>query len=104
MTVPIKFKLSPQGTSNSLKFAHEQLLNQVFIDKVVTGLIATGYQFMELSPAIIITPSITSIKYKVEHNKRYLPLYQVRSMALQPLPAGNSRLIFTTDDTGLVFS
>ena len=33
----------------------------------------------------------TSIKYKVECNKRYLPyLYRVRSLALQPLSAGNS--------------
>ena len=43
MTAPIKFELSPQGTSNSLKFAHEHLLNQFFIDQVVTGLIATSY-------------------------------------------------------------
>ena len=43
MTAPIKFELSPQGTSNSLKFAHEHLLNQFFMDQVVTGLIATGY-------------------------------------------------------------
>ena len=45
MTTPIKFELSPRGTSNSLKFAHEHLLNQFFIDQVVTqtGLIATGY-------------------------------------------------------------
>ena len=28
---------------------------------------------MEQSPVIIITPSITSIKYKVERNKQYLP-------------------------------
>ena len=28
---------------------------------------------MELSPAIIIFPSITSIQYKVERDKRYLP-------------------------------
>ena len=42
MTVLIKFELSPRGTSNSLKFAHEHLLNQFFIDQVVTGLIATG--------------------------------------------------------------
>ena len=32
---------------------------------------------MELSPAIIITPSITSIKYKVERDKRYLPYIQL---------------------------
>ena len=70
----IKFELSPRGNSNSLKFAHEQLLNQFFIDQGVTGLIATGYfcQFMELSPAIIISPSITSIQYKVERTYRYL--------------------------------
>ena len=44
MTAPIKFELSPRGNSNSLKFAHEHyLLNQFFIDQVVTGLIATGY-------------------------------------------------------------
>ena len=42
MTVLIKFELSPWGTSNSLKSAHEHLLNQFFIDQVVTGLIATG--------------------------------------------------------------
>ena len=42
MTVLIKFGLSPRGTSNSPKFAHEHLLNQFFIDQVVTGLIATG--------------------------------------------------------------
>ena len=29
----IKFELSPRGNSNSLKFAHEQLLNQFFIDQ-----------------------------------------------------------------------
>ena len=39
----IKFELSPRGNSNSLKFAHEHLLNQFFIDQGVTGLIATGY-------------------------------------------------------------
>ena len=43
MTAPIKFMLSPQGTSNSLKFAHEHLLNQFFMDQVVTGLNATGF-------------------------------------------------------------
>ena len=42
MTAPIKFELSPRGTSNSLKFAHEHVLNQFFIDQVVTGLIATS--------------------------------------------------------------
>ena len=42
MTVLIKYELSPRGTSNSLKFAHEHLLNQFFIDQVVTGLVATG--------------------------------------------------------------
>ena len=77
MTAPIKFELSPRGNSNSLKFAHEHLLNQFFIDQVVTEFIATGYycQFMELLPAIIISPSITSIQYKVERDKRYLPFY-----------------------------
>ena len=39
----IKFELSPRGYSNSLKFAHEHLLNQILMDKGVTGLIATGY-------------------------------------------------------------
>ena len=29
----IKFELSPWGNSNSLKFAHEHLLNQFFIDQ-----------------------------------------------------------------------
>ena len=46
MTAPIKFELSPRGTSNSLKFAHEHLLNQFFIDQdrcMVTGLMTTGY-------------------------------------------------------------
>ena len=33
----IKFELSPLGNSNSLKFAHEHLLNQFFIDQGVTG-------------------------------------------------------------------
>ena len=33
---------------------------------------------------------ITSIKYKVEHDKQYLILHQVCSLALQPLSAGNS--------------
>ena len=33
--------------------------------------------------------SATSIKYKVEGDERYLP-YRVRSLALQPLSAGNS--------------
>ena len=32
----------------------------------------------------------TSIKYKVERGERYLPKYRVRSLALQPLSAGNS--------------
>ena len=32
----------------------------------------------------------TSIKYKVERDKRYLPYIGVRSLALQPLSAGNS--------------
>ena len=76
MTAPIKFELSPRGNSNSLKFAHEHLLNQFFIDQVVTGLIATSYfcqPFMELSKAIIISPSITSVQYKVERDKQYLP-------------------------------
>ena len=80
ITAPIKFELSPRGNSNSLKFAHEHLLNQFFIDQVVTGLIATGYfasQLMKLSPAIIISPSITSIQYKVEHDKRYLPYIEL---------------------------
>ena len=74
MTAPIKFELSPRGTSNSLKFAHEHLLNQFFI---ATGTFAS--QFMELSPVIIITPSITSIKCKVERDKRYryLPYTQL---------------------------
>ena len=57
----IKFELSPRGNSNSLKFAHEHLLNQFFIDQVTFA-----SQFMELSPALIISPSITSIQYKVE--------------------------------------
>ena len=41
----------------------------------------------EFSPYIC-----TSIKYKVECDKRYLPstLYRVRLFALQPLSAGNS--------------
>ena len=76
----IKFELSPPGNSNSLKFAHEHLLNQFFIDQGVTGLIATGYfcsQFMELSPVLIISPSITSIQYKVERDKRYLPYIEL---------------------------
>ena len=73
MTTPIKFELSPRGTSNSLKFAHEHLLNQFFIDQVVTPPVTFASQFMELSPGIIITPSITSIKYNVERFKRYLP-------------------------------
>ena len=76
----IKFELSPWGNSNSLKFAHEHLLNQFFIDQGVTGLIATGYfcqPVMELSPAIIISPSITSIQYKVERDKRYLPYIEL---------------------------
>ena len=30
MTAPINFELSPQGTLNSLKFAHEHLYNQFF--------------------------------------------------------------------------
>ena len=47
MTTPIKFELSPRGTSNSLKST----------------------------------------------------LYPVRSLALQPLSARNSRLIFTTDNS-----
>ena len=79
MTAPIKFE-SPRGNSNSLKFAHEHLLNQFIIDQVVTGLIATvtfASQFMELSPAIKITPSIASIKYKVERDKRYLPYIEL---------------------------
>ena len=29
----IQFELSPRGNSNSLKFAHEHLLNQFFIDQ-----------------------------------------------------------------------
>ena len=40
MTAPIKFELFPRGASNSLKFAHKHLLNQFFIDQVVTGLSA----------------------------------------------------------------
>ena len=32
---------------------------------------------MELSPVIIITPSITSIQYKVERDKRYLPYIEL---------------------------
>ena len=61
MTAPIKFELSPGGYSNSLKFAHEHLLNQFFIDQVVN----------------IISPSITSIQYKVERDKRYLPYIEL---------------------------
>ena len=64
----------------NFKFAHEHLLNQFFIDQAVTGLITTGYfcsHFMELSPAIIIKPSITSVKYKVERDKWYLPYIQL---------------------------
>ena len=32
---------------------------------------------MELSPALIISPSITSIQYKVERDKRYLPYIEL---------------------------
>ena len=98
----IKFELSPQGNSNSLKFDHEHLLNHFFIDQGVTGLIATGYctfasQFMELSPALIISPSITSIQYKVERDKRYLPYIELGRWLCSDFQL-NSRLIFTTDN------
>ena len=44
----------------------------------------------------------TSIKYKVEHDKRYLPstLYiELRSLALQPLSAGNSAEFSKADNS-----
>ena len=44
----IKFELSPRGNSNSLKFAHEHLLNQFFIDQGVT---AWTYRHRLLLPA-----------------------------------------------------
>ena len=68
MTAPIKFELSPRGNSNSLKFAYEHLLSPP---------VSFASQFMELSPAIIISPSITSIQYKVERDKRYLPYIEL---------------------------
>ena len=79
MTAPIKFELSPRGNSNSLKFAHEQF----FIYQVVTrtGLIATGYfcqpVYGTIASNLIITPSITSIQYKGERDKRYLPYIEL---------------------------
>ena len=75
MTAPIKFELSPRGNSNSLKFAHEHLLNQVFIDQVVIGLIVSVYFCLPVYGTI--THSITSIKYKVECDKRYLPYIEL---------------------------
>ena len=96
----IKFELSPQGNSNSLKFAHEHLLNQFFIDQGVTDLsppVTFASQFMELSPALIISPSITSIQYKVERDKRYLPYIELGRWLCSDFQL-NSRLIFTTDN------
>ena len=71
----IKFELSPRGNSNSLKFAHEHLLNQFFIDQGVTGLmppVTFASQFMELSPAIIISllaqsRTSLSVKTRLKH-------------------------------------
>ena len=40
----------------------------------------------------------TSIKYKVERDDRYLP-YRVRSLALQPLSAGNSAEFSQADNS-----
>ena len=54
---------------------------------------------------------LTSIKYKVERDERYLPyindavyiqrpcLYRVRSLALQPLSAGNSAEFSQADNS-----
>ena len=93
----IKFELSPRGNSNSLKFAHEHLLNQFFIDQGVTAPVTFASQFMELSPALIISPSITSIQYKVERDKRYLPYIELGRWLCSDFQL-NSRLIFTTDN------
>ena len=41
----------------------------------------------------------TSIKYKVEHDKRYLPYIELRSLALQPLSAGNSAEFSKADNS-----
>ena len=53
---------------------------------------------MELSPAIIISPSITSIQYNVERDKRYLPYIDKLGRWLCSHFQLNSRLIFTTDN------
>ena len=52
---------------------------------------------MELSPAVIISPSITSIQYKVERDKRYLPYIELGRWLCSDFQL-NSRLIFTTDN------
>ena len=41
----------------------------------------------------------TSIKYKVEHDKRYLPYIELRSLALQPLSAGISAEFSKADNS-----
>ena len=91
----IKFELSPRGNSNSLKFTHEHLLNQFFIDQGVTGLIATGYFCQPVYGTI--SPSITSIQYKVERDKQYLPYIELGRWLCSDFQL-NSRLIFTTDN------
>ena len=96
----IKFELSPWGNSNSLKFAHEHLLNQFFIDQGVTGLIATGYFCQPVYgtiASVIISPSITSIQYKVERDKWYLPYIELGRWLCSDFQL-NSHLIFTTDN------
>ena len=40
-----------------------------------------------------------SIKYKVERDKRYLPYIEFRSLALQPLSAGNSAEFSQADNS-----
>ena len=52
---------------------------------------------MELSPALIISPSITSIQYKVERDKRYLRYIELGRWLCSDFQL-NSRLIFTTDN------
>ena len=71
----IKFELSPRGNSNSLKFAHEHLLNQFFIDQGVTGTIASDYN--------LPISAITNLPIRENTTQTCCTLWRAR-IALEP--------------------
>ena len=84
----IKFELSPRGNSNSLKFAHEHLLNQFFIDQGVTGLIATSYFCQPVYGTIasdynLPSSAITNLNSRENTTQTCCTLWRART-ALEP--------------------